>query len=165
VPPLRPKTILTTPVYGTIVGQACLHLIRSRTIAEVQMVTINSPMESFDYYCSRVVAVGKLYDSTKTVRRESQSNYARGKSACDDAALALRKTVLHAIEHGDEPRLRLRFIPPRASTSHARSMQAHLKTMSRLNISLDLLTYMGISDSGAGLSGSVRLPCCVNVIY
>ncbi len=80
------------------------------------------PGESFDYFCSRVyVAVGKQYEA-------------------DPGLLELRKTVLHAIEHGDEPESGPNYPAIAADLSH-QIVQAHLKTMARLNITYNLLTW------------------------
>ena len=80
------------------------------------------PGESFDYFCSRIyVAVGKAYEERPEL-------------------LDLRKTVLHAIEHGDEPESGPDYPAIAADLSH-QIVQAHLKTMARLNISYDLLTW------------------------
>ncbi len=80
------------------------------------------PNESFDYFCSRVyVAVGKAYDA-------------------DPELLNLRKLVLHAIEHGAEPESGPDYPVMAADLSH-QIVEAHLKTMARLNISYDLLTW------------------------
>lgn len=89
------------------------------------------PGESFDYFCSRVyVAVGRLY--------EEQPEF-----------LALRKTVLHTIEHGDEPSEGPDYPAMAADLSH-QIVQAHLQTMARLNITYDLLTWES-AILGAGL--------------
>ncbi|HET9920204.1 MAG TPA: arginine--tRNA ligase, partial [Ktedonobacteraceae bacterium] len=80
------------------------------------------PGESFDYYCSRVyVAVGKAYEERPELK-------------------ALRDTVLHAIEHGEEPEEGPDYAVLAADISH-QIVQAHLKTMARLNISYNLLTW------------------------
>lgn len=85
------------------------------------------PGESFDYYCSRVyVAIVKVYDD-----KESEL----GKQAVE-----LRKTVLHAIEHGEEPESGPDYPAMAADISH-QIVQAHLKTMERLNISYDVLPW------------------------
>jgi arginyl-tRNA synthetase len=85
------------------------------------------PGESFDYFCSRVyVAVGKQYEELPEEERAE--------------LLALRKTVLHTIEHGDEPETGPDFPAIAADLSH-QIVQAHLKTMARLNISYNLLTW------------------------
>ncbi|MBV9689034.1 MAG: arginine--tRNA ligase, partial [Ktedonobacteraceae bacterium] len=77
------------------------------------------PGESFDYYCSRIyVAVGKLYEEKPEMKE-------------------LRAAVLHAIEHGEEPESGPDYPLMAAELSHS-IVQAHLKTMSRLNISYDL---------------------------
>src|SRR3984893_9596885 len=69
------------------------------------------PGESFDYYCSRLyVAVGKAYDSHPEL-------------------IERRKKVLRAIEHGNEPYAEM------AADLSRKIVQAHLVTMSRLNIS------------------------------
>ena len=85
--------------------------------------------ESFDYYCSRIyVAVQKLYEE-----------------GTDDAqqALALRREVMKTIEHGDEPESGPDY-PTLATDLSQQIVQAHLKTMSRLNISYDLLPWESV---------------------
>jgi arginyl-tRNA synthetase len=89
------------------------------------------PNESFDYFCSRVyVAVVKSYDTQPELKD-------------------FRRTVLHAIEHGDEPEAGPDY-PALASDLSRQIVQAHLKTMGRLNISYDLLTWES-AILGAGL--------------
>ena len=89
------------------------------------------PGESFDYYCSRVyVAVGKAYEAQPEL-------------------LELRKAVLHAVEHGSEPDSGPDY-PVIAADLSRQIVQAHLSTMSRLNISYDLLTWES-AILGAGL--------------
>jgi arginyl-tRNA synthetase len=135
-------------VADVVVG---LHLLRR---GELQVPGGNHqlPDESFDYYCSRVyVAVGKLYDEYKQYdesQPEQRELRAEAKKR-SDAALALRKTVLHAIEHGDEPDSGPDY-PTEASDLSRQIVQTHLKTMSRLNISYDLLTWES-AILGAGL--------------
>ncbi len=91
------------------------------------------PDESFDYFCSRVyINVSKLYDNKDTELGQQ--------------ALKLRKEVLHAIEHGDsrgdlEANPAEPDYPLMASDLSHQIVQAHLKTMSRLNISYDLLPW------------------------
>ncbi len=85
------------------------------------------PDESFDYYCSRVyVSVSKVYDDSTSEQGQ--------------LALQLRKEVLHAIEHDDEPEDGPDYPLLAADISH-QIVQAHLKTMARLNISYDLLPW------------------------
>ncbi len=85
------------------------------------------PDEPFDYYCSRVYTnVSKIYDEKD--------------SALGQQALNLRKEVLHAIEHGSIPQSGPDY-PSIAADLSQRIVQAHLKTMSRLNISYDLLPW------------------------
>ncbi|GCE16571.1 arginine--tRNA ligase [Dictyobacter kobayashii] len=85
------------------------------------------PGESFDYFCSRVyTTVSKLYDD-----KESEMGQMTAR---------LRKEVLHAIEHGDEPESGPDYPAIAADLSH-QIVQAHLKTMSRLNISYDVLPW------------------------
>ena len=80
------------------------------------------PGEPFDYYCSRIyVAVGKAYEDQPEL-------------------LELRRDVLRAIEHGDEPAAGPDY-PLLAADLSQRIVQAHLATMARLNISYDLLTW------------------------
>jgi arginyl-tRNA synthetase len=89
------------------------------------------PGESFDYFCSRVyVAVGKAYEA-------------------EPELLDLRKTILHAIEHGSEPESGPDY-PVMAADLSRQIVQAHLVTMARLNISYDLLTWES-AILGAGL--------------
>ncbi len=85
------------------------------------------PDESFDYYCSRVyVNVSKVYDDKE--------------SELGQTAMKLRKEVLHAIEQSNEPESGPNYSLIAAELSH-QIVQAHLKTMSRLNISYDLLPW------------------------
>jgi arginyl-tRNA synthetase len=80
------------------------------------------PGESFDYFCSRVyVAVGKLYEAQPEL-------------------LELRRQVLYTIEHGEKPEGDPDYALLAADLSR-RIVQAHLKTMARLNISYDVLTW------------------------
>ncbi|MEO6892296.1 MAG: arginine--tRNA ligase [Ktedonobacteraceae bacterium] len=80
------------------------------------------PDEPFDYYCSRIyVAVGKAYEE-------------------HPEWLDIRRAVLHAIEHGGEPESGPDY-PVLAADISQWIVQAHLKTMARLNISYDLLTW------------------------
>ncbi len=89
------------------------------------------PGESFDYFCSRVyVAVGKTYEAQPEL-------------------LELRKSVLHSIEHGNEPDSGPDF-PVIAADLSRQIVKAHLMTMARLNISYDLLTWES-AILGAGL--------------
>jgi arginyl-tRNA synthetase len=89
------------------------------------------PGEPFDYYCSRIyVAVGKAYVARPEL-------------------LELRKTVLHAIEHGSEPESGPDY-PLMAADLSRQIVQAHLATMARLNTSYDLLTWES-AILGAGL--------------
>jgi arginyl-tRNA synthetase len=87
------------------------------------------PDESFDYYCSRVyVAVQKVYEEGNESSQE---------------ALALRREVMRAVEHGDEPESGPDY-PTLARDLSQQIVQAHLKTMSRLNISYDLLPWESV---------------------
>jgi arginyl-tRNA synthetase len=80
------------------------------------------PGEPFDYFCSRVyVAVGKAYEAQPEL-------------------LELRKTILHAIEHGSETESGPDY-PVIAADLSRQIVEAHLTTMARLNISYDLLTW------------------------
>jgi arginyl-tRNA synthetase len=80
------------------------------------------PGEPFDYYCSRVyVAVGRAYE-------------------IEPELLDLRKVVLRAIEQGDEPSSGPDYPVIATDISH-QIVQAHLKTMARINVSYDLLTW------------------------
>jgi arginyl-tRNA synthetase len=91
------------------------------------------PGESFDYYCSRVyVAMGKAFDEAEKVKEDQPEKLQELKD--------LRKTVLHAIEHGGEPESGPDYPFLAAGLSH-QIVKAHLQTMSRLNVSYDLLTW------------------------
>jgi len=80
------------------------------------------PGEPFDYFCSRVyVAVEKAYEDRPELKE-------------------LQKTVLYAIEHGNEPESGPDYAVIAANLSR-KIVQAHLATMARLNISFDLLTW------------------------
>src|SRR5438132_12336697 len=80
------------------------------------------PGEPFDYYCSRIyVAVGKAYEERPEL-------------------LERRKAVLRAIEHGDEPAAGPDY-PLLAADISRQVVQAHLATMTRINVSYDLLTW------------------------
>ncbi|GLV56390.1 arginyl-tRNA synthetase [Dictyobacter sp. S3.2.2.5] len=83
--------------------------------------------ESFDYFCSRVyTTVSRVYDDKE--------------SELGQMAARLRKEVLHSIEHGDEPESGPDYPAMAADLSH-QIVQAHLKTMGRLNISYDVLPW------------------------
>src|SRR2546428_7433635 len=83
------------------------------------------PGESFDYFCSRVyVAMGKAYEAQPELRN-------------------LQKVVLQAIEQGGEPENGPDYAALAAELSR-QIVQAHLKTMSRLNISYDLLAWESV---------------------
>lgn len=91
------------------------------------------PGESYDYYCSRVyVAVGKAYDAHPEL-------------------LEMRRAVLHGVEAGSANR---QEGEPDYATMAAelsqKIVQAHLTTMSRLNVFYDLLTWES-AILGAGL--------------
>ncbi|HET7641002.1 MAG TPA: arginine--tRNA ligase, partial [Ktedonobacteraceae bacterium] len=91
------------------------------------------PGEPFDYYCSRVyVAVGKAYEAAEKVKDTEPEVHAR--------LMGLRRSILHSIEHGGEPDGGPDY-PLLAAELSQQIVQAHLKTMSRLNISYDLLTW------------------------
>ena len=91
------------------------------------------PGESFDYFCSRVyVAVGKAFEAAEKVKESEPEQLQR--------LTELRKAVLHAIEHGGEPEGGPDY-PVMAADISRQIVQAHLKTMSRLNVSYDLLTW------------------------
>src|SRR6266496_1409487 len=83
------------------------------------------PGESFDYFCSRVyVAVGKAYEAQPELRN-------------------LQKVVLQAMEHGGKPEKGPDYAAMATELSQ-RIVQAHLRTMSRLNVSYDLLTWESV---------------------
>jgi arginyl-tRNA synthetase len=102
----------------TLLQQGLLHL----TEGDEQL-----PDESFDYYCSRVyTTVSKTYDDKE--------------SELGQTTARLRKEVLHAIEHEEAPKNGPDYPAMAADISH-QIVQAHLKTMSRLNISYDVLPW------------------------
>jgi arginyl-tRNA synthetase len=91
------------------------------------------PGESFDYYCSRVyVAVGKAFDEAERVRESQPEKLQELRD--------LRRAVLHAIEHGEELEAGPDYAVQAADISHL-IVNAHLQTMSRLNVTYDLLTW------------------------
>jgi arginyl-tRNA synthetase len=91
------------------------------------------PGEPFDYYCSRVyVAVGKAFDEAEKVKESRPEQLQELKD--------LRKSVLRAIENGVEPQAGPDYAVLAADVSR-QIVTAHLKTMSRLNVSYDLLTW------------------------
>ena len=91
------------------------------------------PGESFDYFCSRVyVAIGKAYEAAEKKKGSEPEQL--------QELTALRKAVLQAMEHGGEPESGPDYPVVAADISH-QIVQAHLKTMSRLNVSYDLLTW------------------------
>ena len=105
-------------VADVVVGFTLLN----RGILELPEGNEQLPGESFDYYCSRIyVAVGKAYEDQPEL-------------------LELRRAVLRAIEHGDEPAGGPDYPLLAADLSH-RIVQAHLATMARLNVSYDLLSW------------------------
>lgn len=110
-------------VADVVVGQELLR----RGELEVEGGPEQLPGESFDYYCSRVyVAVGKAYEQRPELTE-------------------LRRTVLHSIEHGQaHGNAREPGQPDYAKLAAELSntiVHAHLKTMSRLNIYYNLLTW------------------------
>ncbi len=124
-------------VADVVVGQELLR----RGELEVEGGPERLPGESFDYYCSRVyVAVGKAYERRPEL-------------------LELRRAVLHNIEHGAEQESEPRAegaepdqpdYATRAAELARAIVQAHLATMSRLNITYNLLTWES-AIIGAGL--------------
>ena len=98
---------------------------------ELQEGNQQLPGEPFDYFCSRIyVAVGKAYEAQPEL-------------------LELRKSILHAIEHGSEPDSGPDY-PVIAADLSRQIVKAHLSTMARLNITYDLLTWES-AILGAGL--------------
>ena len=80
------------------------------------------PGETFDYFCSRVyVAVGKAYEERPELKE-------------------LQRKVLRSIEHGEELPGEPDYTVIAADLSR-QIVHAQLKTMSRLNISYDLLSW------------------------
>jgi Arginyl-tRNA synthetase len=108
-------------VADVVVGFTLLH----EGLMDVPEGNEQLPGESFDYFCSRVyVRVCKVYDDKE--------------SELGQRAALLRKEVLQAIENGNHAGPDYPLVA--ADLSH-RIVQAHLKTMSRLNISYDVLTW------------------------
>ncbi|HCJ36467.1 MAG TPA: hypothetical protein DHV65_19490, partial [Ktedonobacter sp.] len=75
---------------------------------------------------------GKAFDEAEQVKESQPEKLDRLKE--------MRKAVLHAIEHGSEPEAGPDY-PLLASDISRQIVQAHLTTMSRLNVSYDLLTW------------------------
>ena len=101
------------------------------------------PGESFDFYCSRLyVAVGRAYERQQELRKQiGEEQFA---ALQEPDLLERRKTMMRAIEHGQEP-----YAGLAADLSH-KIVRTHLATMARLNISYDLLTWES-AIIGAGL--------------
>lgn len=106
-------------VADVIVAQELLR----RGELEVEGGPEQQPGESFDYYCSRIyVAVGKAYE-----RRPDLTE--------------MRRAVLHSIEHGGAREPGQPDYAALAADLSVKIVQAHLKTMSRLNIYYNLLAW------------------------
>ena len=90
--------------------------LEGRTLDEVRAIADST---RFDYYCWDLYArVTEWYDA-------------------DKARLKVRSETLHAIEHGGNPTAELgAFVADRI-------VRCHLKTMARLNVDYDLLTWEG----------------------
>ncbi len=90
--------------------------IEHRTLAEVRTIADTA---RFDYYCWDLYSkVTEWYDG-------------------DKARLEIRAAVLHDLEHGGNDTAAM------GTVIVDRIVRAHLKTMARLNIGYDLLTYEG----------------------
>ncbi len=103
--------------------------------------------ESFDYYCSRLyVAVGKAYDQAKTeqddaYRRWGAEEDVPQKERPPTPLDQLRRAVLRGIEHGGPLEDGRSNYAAMAADLSQKIVHAHLKTMARLNVSYDLLTW------------------------
>src|SRR5690606_17547526 len=92
--------------------------IEGRDLASVQALA-DAASPSFDYYCWDLYAkVTEWY-------------------AGDKDRLATRQQVLHAIEHGGNPYADM------AAFIADRIVRCHLRTMARMNVDYDLLTWEG----------------------
>jgi arginyl-tRNA synthetase len=92
--------------------------LESRDLASVQALA-DTATPSFDYYCWDLYAkVTEWY-------------------AGDKERLAIRQQVLHDVEHGGNPRAEM------AAFIADRIVRCHLRTMARLNVDYDLLTWEG----------------------
>jgi len=93
-------------------------VLEARDLASVRELA-DSATPSFDYYCWDLYAkVTEWY-------------------AGDKERLAVRQQVLHDVEHGGNPRAEM------AAFIADRIVRCHLKTMARLNVDYDLLTWEG----------------------
>jgi len=102
-------------VADVVVGFATLE---GRDTASVAALAAD-PAVRFDYYCWDLYArVGDWY-------------------AADQARLATRTQALHAIEHGGNP------LADMAAFVADRIVRCHLRTMARMNVGYDLLTWEG----------------------
>jgi arginyl-tRNA synthetase len=92
--------------------------LEGRDVASVAALA-DDPSVHFDYYCWDLYArVGDWYDA-------------------DKSRLEIRSRTLHEIEHGGNPRAAL------AALIADRIVRCHLRTMRRLNVDYDLLTWEG----------------------
>ena len=102
-------------VADVVVGFATLE---GRDAAGVAALAVD-PAVRFDYYCWDLYArVGEWY-------------------AADQTRLATRAEALHAIEHGGNP------LAEMAALVADRIVRCHLRTMARMNVAYDLLTWEG----------------------
>ncbi len=93
-------------------------VLEERDLASVRELA-DTATPSFDYYCWDLYAkVTEWY-------------------AGDKERLAVRQQVLHDVEHGGNPRAEM------AAFIADRIVRCHLKTMARLNVDYDLLTWEG----------------------
>jgi arginyl-tRNA synthetase len=92
--------------------------LEGRDVASVRVLA-DTAAASFDYYCWDLYAkVTEWY-------------------AGDKERMAIRQQVLHEVEHGDNPRAEM------AAFIADRIVRCHLRTMARLNVDYDLLTWEG----------------------
>lgn len=92
--------------------------IEGRDLASVRAIA-DDPSQPFDFYCWDLYAkVTEWY-------------------AADKARLEIRAKTLHAIEHGEAP------LADIAALVADRIVRCHLRTMARMNVDYDLLTWEG----------------------
>ena len=110
------RTTSTTPASRSPTSSSASASSSSKTLADVRHIADTT---RFDYYCWDLYSrVTEWYDG-------------------DKARLAIRAAALHDLEHGGNDTAAIgAFIVDRI-------VRAHLKTMARLNIGYDLLTYEG----------------------
>jgi len=93
-------------------------MLEGKTLADVTAM-VNDPAIRFDYYCWDLYArVTEWYDA-------------------DKARLTVRADTMHAVEEGGNPTAEM------GALIADRIVRCHLKTMARMNVDYDLLTWEG----------------------